>query len=117
MALPFRYVRRKDAPLTIKMAGFCDFTGQFDTSQYEMIQAPLPEGAQIEATQSLSQVLTGALKQATVGNRAAFYAHFAAIEAALRADDVAAARAILQGLSALPVGVEAVRQALLTRLP
>ncbi|MBK8191073.1 MAG: hypothetical protein IPK79_11565 [Vampirovibrionales bacterium] len=117
MSIPFRYVRRKDSPLTIKMAGFCDFSGQFDASIYEIIEAPLPANAQQEAIPSLNQTLINVIKQANVANRAAFYTYFSAIESALNADDAPAARALLLGLSALPVGVETLRQTILAKLP
>lgn len=91
--MAFSYVRRKDQPNIYLMAGYCDFSGQFDDAVYEQIEEPLPENAVDE--QHVSPLTT--LEEQT-----------ALLSAAERADLAVSAMAIKNLLEKDPADTEAV---------
>ncbi len=116
MSIPFRYVRRKDNPAKYLMAGFSDFTGQFDTAEFEMVEGELPPDAEREVPADLRTDLRSLFTGSAVAVRAEFYPHQAAIESALTLGDQDGAIAFLQSLTGLSADADALRQDLLTRL-
>jgi len=92
----YQYVRLKSDPDQYLMAGYSDFTGQFDDTLYEVVSAPLPKTAVKQvAPHPLLQLETLIGDQPTSA-RAQLYPLQAALHMAYRNNDTAAALALVQ---------------------
>ena len=101
MAMPFQYVRRKDNPKAYIMAGYSDFTDQFDPQVYELIQGKLPEDARRQLSRSVTEKLSAIIAEQPIADRTTLYQIQAALHLALANKDKAAAALLIQQATSL----------------
>lgn len=95
MSTTFKYVCRQDDENTYIMAGYSDFTGQFDSDTYKVISGPLPKAAQREKFQTKEEKLSSVINTQPVEIRAELYAIKPLITEALKNKDVGLVRHII----------------------
>ncbi len=96
MVMPFQYVRRKNNPKEYIMAGYTDFSDQFDMDLYEVVQGELPKDAERQIRQNYTDKINALIQIQSTVDRVALYQLQASINLALANKDNAAAKVLLQ---------------------